>query len=120
MSQAKHDKRIDYIELPSTDLPQTKAFYNAVFGWRFTDWGDTYVSFEDGRLGGGFFQADAGADGGPVVILYAVELEAVQAAVLEHGGELTKEIFSFPGGRRFHFRDPSGNQLGVWSDPVDE
>jgi uncharacterized protein len=116
MTRPEHDKRIDYIEFPSTDLAATKAFYAAVFGWTFTDWGPDYVSFEDGRLGGGFHPADSVAAGGPLVILYATDLEAVEAGVREHGGSIVRDTFSFPGGRRFHFADPSGNVLAVWSE----
>ncbi|MCZ6713424.1 MAG: VOC family protein [Deltaproteobacteria bacterium] len=116
MEQSEHDQRIDYLEFGSTDLAKTKAFYSRAFGWRFTDWGDTYVSFEDGRLGGGFELRDSVEGGGALVILYAVDLEGTEAAVREHGGAIVKEIFEFPGGRRFHFEDPSGNELAVWSD----
>lgn len=116
VSREEHDKRVDYIEFLSTDLAATKQFYGAVFGWTFEDWGDDYVSFADGRLAGGFHRADEVTKGGPLVILYAVDLEGVETAVREHGGEIVKEIFPFPGGRRFHFSDPSGNELAVWSD----
>ncbi len=116
VSQAEHDKRVDYVEFAATDLEKIKAFYSAVFGWSFTDWGPDYVSFADGRLNGGFAKADAVATGGPLVIIYAVDLEAVAADVKAHGGSIGKEIFEFPGGRRFHFADPSGNVLAVWSD----
>lgn len=116
MSQQEHDKRIDYVEFGSTDLAATKSFYGSLFGWQFTDWGPDYCSFEDGRLGGGFHQSETVATGGPLVIIYATNLEILSAAVVEQGGSITKEIFDFPGGRRFHFADPSGNVLAVWSD----
>jgi predicted enzyme related to lactoylglutathione lyase len=81
------------------------------------DWGPDYTSFADGRLAGGFSKVDEVTKGGGVlVVIYAVDLEAVEVAVRAHGGEIVKEIFSFPGGRRFHFTDPSGNELAVWSD----
>lgn len=117
MSRPEHDKRIDYVEFPSTDLGATKTFYAAVFGWAFTDWGPDYASFEDGRLGGGFHAAGTVEGGGPLVVVYALDLEAAAARVREHGGSIVRETFSFPGGRRFHFADPSGNVLAVWSDP---
>ena len=118
MSQSEHDRRVDYIEFPATDLEQTKAFYRSVFGWKFTDFGPTYASFEDGRLTGGFTTEGQAGSGGALVVAYAVDLEAVRVAVLESGGTIAKETFEFPGGRRFHFTDPSGNQLAVWSDKL--
>jgi D-aminopeptidase len=116
MGQQEHDRRIDYIELPATDIEAAKAFYTGIFGWTTQDWGPDYSSFEDGRLTGGFRKEPEVAAGGPLVVLYAVDLEAVEAAVRSHGGTIVKEIFSFPGGRRFHFTDPSGNELAVWTD----
>ena len=116
MGQGEHDKRVDYIEFKVTDLEAAKKFYSAVFGWKFQDWGPDYASFEDGRLTGGFHLNDEVAQGGPLVVIYAVDLEALEAGVRAKGGTIVKEIFSFPGGRRFHFTDPSGNELAVWSD----
>ena len=116
MGQEEHDKRVDYIEFKVTDLGAAKAFYSSAFGWKFQDWGPDYSSFEDGRLAGGFHLSEEVARGGPLVIIYAVDLEAVAAGVRANGGTIVKEIFSFPGGRRFHFTDPSGNELAVWSD----
>ncbi len=116
MGQEEHDLRIDYIEFPATDLEATKRFYGGAFGWRFTDWGPDYVSFEDGRLTGGFRRSARAEPRGALVVLYALDLEAAAAAVRAHGGDIVKEIFSFPGGRRFHFADPGGNVLAVWSD----
>ena len=116
MGQEEHDKRVDYVEFKVTDLDAAKAFYSGAFGWKFQDWGPDYASFEDGRLAGGFHVSDEIIRGGPLVIIYAVDLEAVAAGVRNNGGTIVKEIFSFPGGRRFHFTDPSGNELAVWSD----
>ncbi len=109
--------RIDYVEMACKDIPGIKAFYSAVFGWEFTDYGPEYTSFSDGRLAGGF-RTDLGL--GPVnaaclIVLYAADLEAVEARVLAAGGRVFNP-HSFPGGRRFHFHDPSGNELAVWSD----
>jgi len=117
MDQKQHDRRIDYVELAVTDLDVAEAFYGGVFGWSFESWGPEYKSFDDGRLAGGFRLEEQVSRGGPLVIIYGVDLEAVEAAVLEHGGEIAVPIFSFPGGRRFHFLDPFGNELAVWSDP---
>jgi len=111
-----NDRRIDYIEFPAADIARTKAFYIRVFGWKFTDYGPDYTSFEDGRLSGGFWKADEVTGGGPLVVIYAVDLAGMEAEVRAEGGRIVKEIFSFPGGRRFHFTDPSGNELAVWSD----
>lgn len=114
--QAQHDRRIDYIEFAATDLARTRAFYERVFGWEFTMWGDAYMSFHDGRLAGGFRQADTAGGTGPLTVIYATDLEAMEAEVTAAGGTVTVEIFDFPGGRRFHFTDPAGNELAVWSD----
>jgi predicted enzyme related to lactoylglutathione lyase len=116
MSESGPDFRMDYVEFPARDLAVTKRFYGDAFGWRFTDYGEDYCSFEDGRIGGGFTTAAAPGGGGPLVVLYARDLEAAVARVLAAGGAIVKPIFPFPGGRRFHFTDPSGNELGVWSD----
>lgn len=112
----ERDRRIDYIELPATDIGATKRFYMDAFGWKFTDYGPDYTSFEDGRLAGGFTKDGKVAKGGPLVVIYADTLEAQEAKVRQAGGTITKPIFSFPGGRRFHFSDPSGNELAVWSE----
>lgn len=116
--KARH--AIDYIELQVTDLTAAKAFYTGAFGWTFNDYGPSYAGFIDGRrageAGGLTLNADAKTGGGPLVILYSDALEESVAAVRAAGGTVTKEIFSFPGGRRFQFADPSGNELGVWSD----
>lgn len=116
MDQEEQDKRIDYIEFPVTDLARAKAFYSSVFGWTFKDWGDDYTSFGDGRLEGGFRRADSAETGGPLVVVYAAALADVEKSVKDHGGVIVQETFEFPGGRRFHFKDPVGNVLGVWSD----
>ncbi len=111
---------INYIELPSSDLTATKAFYGAVFGWTFQDWGPNYVAFHGGGIDGGF--EDASVDGaatpghaGALVILYSDDLENTLEAVKRAGGAVYRDIYAFPGGRRFHFKDPSGNELAVWA-----
>ena len=113
---SQNNNRIDYIEFGATDIPATKEFFTAVFGWKFTDYGPDYVSFEDGRIAGGFDKAARVGKASPLVVLYSSELEKTQSTVLKHGGKVVKEIFSFPGGRRFHFTDPNGNELAAWSD----
>ena len=111
----REDGKIDYVELPGGDLGATQAFYRQAFGWVFTDYGPSYCAFSEGLDGG--FQSDA-AEGRitPVVVLYAHDLETMEAKVRDAGGAIVRPIFSFPGGRRFHFRDPSGNEMAVWSD----
>jgi predicted enzyme related to lactoylglutathione lyase len=116
MGQEEHDKRIDYIEFATTDIERSKAFYSAVFGWKTQDWGPDYTSFEDGRLTGGFRPEETVEGGGPLVVIYTVDLEGMAAEIKANGGTIVVEIFSFPGGRRFHFKDPVGNELAVWSD----
>jgi hypothetical protein len=111
----REDGKIDYIEFPGSHLEAIKAFYAAAFGWSFTDYGPGYVAFEGEGTDGGF-SSDAGeAPGAPLVVLYAHDLEAMLARVSRAGAVVTRPIFAFPGGRRFHFRDPSGNELAVWS-----
>jgi uncharacterized protein len=116
MTKTGNDSRIDYIELNVRDLARTKAFYGKAFGWKLTDYGPGYCAFSDGRLEGGFATDGTPAPGGgPLVILYADDLEAMQGRVESAGGKIVKAIFSFPGGRRFHFEDPDGYELAVWS-----
>ena len=112
------DLRIHYVELPSADLARSRAFYGAAFGWSFTDHGPDYLAFSDGRLEGGFARADAvsPAPGGVLVILRARDLDAARAAVAAAGGRILTEPYAFPGGRRFHFADPDGHELAVWSE----
>jgi predicted enzyme related to lactoylglutathione lyase len=116
MGQSEQDRRIDYIEFPALNIDETKGFFSEVFGWDFTDYGPDYTSFSDGRLTGGFGKADAAAGGGPLIVLYATDLEAIKESVTKHGGSIAKDTYEFPGGRRFHFHDPSGNELAVWSE----
>ena len=109
------DGKVDYVEMPGGDLAAVKAFYGKAFGWSFSDYGPTYAAFNEG-LDGGFHAEDADAITKPLVILYAHDLEAMEAKVRAAGGVITRSIFSFPGGRRFHFTDPAGNELAVWSE----
>lgn len=114
----KPEKQIDYIEFPARDIAAAKKFYSEVFGWKFEDYGPDYTSFIDGRIAGGFTTDASGPALGALVVIYAGDLEGTQARVEAAGGKIVKAIFSFPGGRRFHFSDPNGNELAVWSDPV--
>lgn len=111
--------RIDYVELTVGDFAVAKAFYGDAFGWDFTDYGDAYVGIRgglDGREAGGFAPGEARTDGGPLVILYSDDIESTFRAVEAAGGTVTRELFDFPGGRRFHFADPFGNELAVWTE----
>lgn len=110
------DNHINYVEFKAKDLEAVKAFYSTVFGWTFTDYGPTYTAFENSGLMGGFEQSDEPVVNGALVILYHKSLEEVLDTVVKAGGNLVKDIFSFPGGRRFHFEDPAGNELAIWSD----
>lgn len=110
------DNCIDYIEFQARDLEKIKEFYINCFDWTFTDYGPEYTSFEDGRLAGGFRKTETEICNGVLVVLYHADLEGSKSRVEDAGGSITKDVFSFPGGRRFHFRDPSGNELAVWSD----
>ncbi len=115
MAGSGNDRRIDYVELGVADIERAKAFYGGAFGWTFTDHGPTYCEFSDGRLTGGFTTNSPARPGGPLVILYADDLADVQRRVEAAGGRIAKPIFAFPGGRRFHFLDPDGYELAVWS-----
>ena len=109
---------IDYVELGVTDLAQTRAFYEQAFGWEFVDYGPSYAGIRgpggDGEVGG-LDAARSPASGGVLVLLYSDDLEASVADVRAAGGTVLVDPYEFPGGRRFHFVDPSGNELGVWS-----
>ena len=113
-----HEK-INYVEFPAKDLEATKIFFNTIFGWSFQDFGNEYVAFTNEGLDGGFYQSDLSAvcsNGSALIVLYSNDLEATQKKIKNAGGVIVNEIFSFPGGRRFHFSDPNGNELAVWSD----
>ena len=114
----EHEK-INYVEFPCRHLPSTKAFFSEVFQWSFQDYGPDYTAFADQGLDGGFFRADAEsstANGAALIVFYSRDLENTLARVHAAGGEIVKPIFDFPGGRRFHFTEPSGNEFAVWSD----
>ena len=113
-----HEK-INYVELPAKDLAGTKAFFESVFGWSFVDYGPEYTAFENQGLDGGFFQSDLASStekGAALIVFYSDQLEATLAKVEKAGGSILRPIFSFPGGRRFHFTEPSGNEFAVWGE----
>lgn len=114
----EHEK-INYVEFPSRDLNATKAFFEKAFGWTFVDYGPTYTSFSGQGLDGGFYEADLAStteNGGALIVFFSERLEETQANVENAGGRILKPIFSFPGGRRFHFAEPSGNEFAVWGN----
>ena len=115
MSTQGKDRQIDNIEFNVSDIARSKAFYGGAFGWTFVDYGPTYTEFSDGRLTGGFTTGEPVRPGGPLVILYADDLDATQQRLKTLGAVITRETFSFPGGRRFHFTDPDGYELAVWN-----
>jgi predicted enzyme related to lactoylglutathione lyase len=113
--QAKND-HINYIEFKAPDLERIKAFYSEVFGWVFTDYGPDYIAIAESGLDGGFMRSDAPVLNGVLVVLYHKDLKSVLAKISPAGGRIAKEMFPFPGGKRFHFLDPAGNELAVWSE----
>ncbi|WP_067031943.1 VOC family protein [Allomuricauda sp. CP2A] len=107
---------INYVEFKAKDLQEVKTFYSKVFGWTFTDYGPDYTAFSNSGLEGGFEKTGEKIVNGALIVLYHDNLEDIQQKVVQAGGSIVKDIFSFPGGRRFHFEDPSGNELAIWSD----
>lgn len=112
-----HHHTIDYVELTVGDIADAQRFYGGAFGWSFNDYGPDYAGIVvDGREVGGLRREDEIRTGGPLVILYSEDLEATLEAVRTAGGGIVTEPYGFPGGRRFHFADPSGNELAVWTE----
>lgn len=114
----EHEK-LNYVEFPSSDLQSTKAFFEKAFGWSFVDYGPEYTAFLGQGLDGGFFKANLRSNtssGAALLVFYSNSLENTLAKITGSGGKILKPVFSFPGGRRFHFAEPSGNEFAVWSD----
>ena len=114
----EHEK-INYVEFPSKDIESTKAFFTTVFGWSFVDYEPEYSAFSNEGIDGGFFKSDLSVStqtGSALIVFYSKELENTQLKIENAGGKIIKPIFSFPGGRRFHFSDPNGNEYAIWSD----
>jgi len=113
------DQKVDYIELPARDFDSVQSFYEKAFNWTFTDYGPEYRALNDGKIDGGFYKSghrSATENGAAFIVLYTINLEQTKETVISSGGKIVKDIFSFPGGQRFHFTDPNGNELAVWSD----
>ena len=122
LSPVPQHHKIDYVEFASPDPEAARAFFGAVFGWAFTEYGSDYIAFHGAGLEGGLYRADRADQvnrvetGGSIIVFYSLDLEASQRLIQQHGGTVVKPIFSFPGGRRFHFTEPTGNELAIWSD----
>lgn len=120
MSGSQRHHAIDYVELTVTDLEQAKEFYSQAFGWRFNDYGPEYAGIQSPVEGapevGGLSLKQQARSGGPLVLLFSDDLDGSVQAVTEAGGSVVDGPYDFPGGRRFHFTDPSGNELGVWAE----
>ena len=115
------ENQIDYVERPVTNLKRAREFFSSMFGWSFQDWGDDYMSFNDGRLDGGFRRStEPAVSTGVLLIFYSENLERDLERVKALGAEISQAIFAFPGGRRFHFIDPTGNEYAIWSPYLDE
>ena len=115
------ENRIDYIEIPVTDPARARDFFAALMGWEFQDWGPDYISFSDGRLNGGFRRAaEAPSPNGVLLVFFSENLERDRDRVKELGASISQDIFEFPGGRRFHFVDPLGNEYAIWGEPENE
>ncbi|MCP4333895.1 MAG: VOC family protein [Gammaproteobacteria bacterium] len=113
----EHEK-LNYVELPARDLAATRAFFQAVFGWEFEEFGPDYCAFAGQGLDGGFYRSElysSTQNGSALLVFYSDDLEATQTRIEKAGGRIEKPIFNFPGGRRFHFSEPSGNEFAVWS-----
>lgn len=111
-----NDNHINYVEFKAKNLERIKKFYTKCFEWTFTSYGPTYISFSNSGLNGGFEKTENKIINGALVILYHKDLEFIKNIIIQSGGKISKDIFSFPGGHRFHFIDPEGNELAVWSD----
>lgn len=115
----KEHEKINYVEFPAKNIEDVKIFFTKAFGWTFVDFGPEYTAFSSQGIDGGFFRSDLKAvtsAGSALIIFYSKDLEQTQAKIEDAGGSIIKPIFPFPGGRRFHFTDPNGNEYGVWSD----
>jgi hypothetical protein len=110
------DNHISYVEFKAHDLGKIKEFYTTCFAWTFTDYGPTYIAFAESGVYGGFEKTENEIENGALIVLYHKNLEIIKNRIIGAEGKITKDIFSFPGGHRFHFTDPSGNELAVWSD----
>ncbi|MGI9201535.1 MAG: VOC family protein [Woeseiaceae bacterium] len=115
------ENRIDYLEIPVSDPAKARAFFEAMFGWEFQEWGPDYLSFNDGRFDGGICRsAEPGHGRGVLLVFYSDDLQRDLDKVKQLGGTITKDIFEFPGGSRFQFLDPTGNEYAIWKESAAE
>jgi len=115
---SQHEK-INYVEFPASDIKAAKIFFEKVFGWTFTDYGPDYTSFSNSGVNGGFFKSDTFSstrNGSALIVLFSENITGTRQKVIQNGGTIIKPLFSFPGGRRFHFSDPNRNEFAVWTD----
>jgi predicted enzyme related to lactoylglutathione lyase len=115
----KEHEKINYVEFPSRDIQQTKNFFTKAFGWTFQDFGPEYTAFSNEGIDGGFYQSklnSSSSNGSALIVFFSENLETTLEKIKGSGGEIIKDIFPFPGGRRFHFSEPCGNEFAVWSD----
>jgi uncharacterized protein len=113
------NEKIDYVEFPAKDISATKTFFSNTFGWTFVDYGETYIATSDAGLNAGFFLSELHSttlNGGALIVLYSDDLIKTEQKINDNGGMIVKDTFDFPGGKRFHFCDPNGNEFAVWTD----
>lgn len=121
MSEARGEGRVDYIEIPVTDLDKTREFFTQLYGWEFQEWGPDYYSFNDGRIDGGLRRAEEPApSSGVLLVFYTEDIDRDYARVKELGATISQETFDFPGGKRFHFVDPAGTEYAMWSSAEEQ
>jgi len=116
----EHEK-INYVEFPARDIQKAKAFFTAAFNWKFDDYGPDYIAFSNQGLDGGFFKSDQSVstdNGSALIVFFSDDIDATQSKIEAADGKIIKPIFPFPGGRRFHFSDPNGNEYAVWAEPI--
>ncbi|MGF1682168.1 VOC family protein [Photobacterium minamisatsumaniensis] len=115
------DEKLNYVEFAASNLIATKSFFTNVFNWEFTDYGPDYTAFSNQGLDGGFFKADMcsqTANGAALLVFYSPNIESTLERIINNGGEIVRPLFDFPGGCRFHFKEPSGNEFAVWSEAI--
>ena len=118
-TQMKVHEKINYVEFPAQNIEAAKKFFGTVFGWSFIDYGPEYTAFSNEGIDGGFYQSELSSStdkGSALIVFYSEDLEQTHGKIVQAGGSIVKAIFSFPGGRRFHFTDPNGNEYAVWTD----
>ena len=117
----RDEGKVDYVEIPATDIDKTRAFFEQLYGWEFVEWGPDYYSFNDGRLDGGLRRStEAAPASGVLLVFYSQNIERDYERVKALGATISQEIFDFPGGRRFHFVEPAGTEFAIWTSTEEE